>query len=56
MRSLKKRAICKSRNGESGNVMRGLMGTQRIREGTQGSRVGAQGIRVGILGMRVGTP
>ena len=32
-------AICKSRNGESGNGIRGMMGTWGIRAGTQGIRV-----------------
>ena len=44
-------AICKSRNGESGN---GMMGIQGIRVGMQGIGVGMRGIRVGMMGIRVG--
>ena len=39
-------AICKSRNRESGNGMRGMMGTRGIRLGMQGIRVGMRGIRL----------
>ena len=45
-------AICKSRNGESGNGMRGMMGTSGIRVGTREIRVGARGMGVEMLGMR----
>ena len=55
-------AICKSRNRESGNGMRGMMGmreirvrTRRIRVGMRGIKVGMQGIRVGMWGIRVVT-
>ena len=54
-------AICKSRNGELGNGMRGMMGTQGIRMGERGirvvtwrSKVGPRGIRAGMWGIRVG--
>ena len=47
-------AICKSRNGESGNGMRGMIGTRGIRAGTRGIRVGTRGIKVGMRGIRVG--
>ena len=50
-------AICKSRNRESGNGIRGMMGTQRIRVGTWGIRVGTRktrGIKVGMREMGVG--
>ena len=47
-------AICWSRNGESGNGTRRMMGTQGIRVGTWGIRVGKQGIRVGMWGIKVG--
>ena len=55
-----KRAICKSRNRESGNGMKETMEMRRIRVrmiGMRGIRVrliGMQGIRVGIIGIRVG--
>ena len=52
-------AICKSRNGELGNGMRGMMGTQGIRVGERGirvvtwrSKVGTREISVGMRGMR----
>ena len=35
-----KPAICKSQNGESGNGMRGMMGTRAIRVGKQRIKVG----------------
>ena len=38
--------ICKSQNGESGNGMRGMMGTRGIRMGMRGIGVGMRGIRV----------
>ena len=44
-------AICKNRNGESGNGMRGMMGTQGIRMGTWESRVEMRGMGVGMLEM-----
>ena len=44
----------KSWNGESGNGMRGMMGTRVIRVGTRGIRLGTRGIRVGTRGIRVG--
>ena len=47
-------AICRSRNGESGNGMRRMMGTRGIRVKTRGIRVGTQGIKVGMWGIRVG--
>ena len=54
-------AICKSRNGELGNGMRGMMGTQGIRVGERGirvvtwrSKVGTREIGVGMRGMGVG--
>ena len=46
--------ICKSRNGESGNGMRGTMGMRGIRVETRGIRVGTRGIKVGMRGIRVG--
>ena len=50
-----KTAICKNRNGESGNRMRGMremgVGMQGIRVGMQGIWVGMRGIRVGMWGM-----
>ena len=46
---MKKWAICKSRNGESGNGMRVMMGTQGISVGMRGMR----GIRAGMWGMGV---
>ena len=54
-------AICKSRNGESGNGMRGWWhgenqvgnaGNQGGSDGNQGGNVGMRGIRVGMMGMR----
>ena len=48
-------AICKSRNGESGNGMRGMMGTRGIRVGTRRIKVEIRGMGVGMLvtrGMR----
>ena len=48
-------AICKSRNGESGNRMRGKMGMREIRVGMiemLGVRGRIRGIRVGMIGMR----
>ena len=50
------RAICKSRNGESGNGIRGTMGRRGIRAETRGIRVGTRGIKVGMCGIRVGMP
>ena len=58
-------AICKSWNRESGNGMKGMMGTREIRVGMRGinvrtweirvgtweTKVGMQGIRVGMRGM-----
>ena len=44
----------KNRNAESGNGMRGMMGTRGIRVGTQGIRVGTGGMGMGMLGIRVG--
>ena len=43
-----------SRNGESGNGMREMMGTWAIRVETRGIRVGKQEIKVGMQGIRVG--
>ena len=43
-----------SRNGESGNEMREIMGTWAIRVGTRGIRVGKQETKVGMPGIRVG--
>ena len=37
-------AICKSRNRESGNGMRGMMGTRGITVGTRGIKVGMRGM------------
>ena len=45
-------AICKSRNGESGNGMGGMMGTRGIRVGTRRIKVEIRGMGVGMLGMR----
>ena len=45
-------AICKSRNGESGNGMGGMMGTRGIRVGTRRIMVEIRGMGVGMLGMR----
>ena len=50
-------AICKSRNGESGNGMWGMMGMRGIRVGMmemRGIRVGMWRIRVEMRGTRVG--
>ena len=44
-------AICKSWNGESGNEMRGMMGTQGIKVAMRKIRVEMREIRVGMLGM-----
>ena len=44
-------AICKNRNGESGNGMRGMMGKQGIRMGTWEIRLGTRGIKVGMRGI-----
>ena len=49
-----KPAICKSQNGESGNGMRGMMGTRAIRVGKQRIKVGMRWTRVGMRGMGVG--
>ena len=43
----------KNRNAESGNGMRGMMGTRGIRVGTGGMGMGMLGIRVGMRGIRV---
>ena len=43
-------AICKSRNGELGNGMRGMVGMQGITVGVMGMR-GMRGIRVGMRRM-----
>ena len=40
--------------GESGNGIRGIMGTQVIGVGTRGIRVGRRGVKVGRGGIRVG--
>ena len=48
-------AFCKSRNGELGNGMRGMMGTWRINAGMRRIRVGMRGMGVGMLGMQGGT-
>ena len=40
--------------GESGNGIRGIMGTQVIGVGTRGIRVGRRGVKVGMGGIRVG--
>ena len=45
--------ICKSWNRESGNRIRGVMGTRGIRMGTRGIKVEMQVIRVGMRGMVV---
>ena len=47
-------AICKNRNGESGNGMRRMMRMQGIRAVMRGIMVGMRGIRVGIQGIVVG--
>ena len=41
-------AICKSRNGESGNGMRGMMGMRGTRVGMRGMEVVIRGIWVGM--------
>ena len=41
-------AICKNRNGESGNGMREMMGMRGIRVRMMGMGVGLRGIRVGM--------
>ena len=46
--------ICKRRNGESGNGMRGMIGTRRISVRKLGTRVGTRGIKMGIRGITVG--
>ena len=46
-----KLTICKSRNGGSGNRMKGMMGMRGIREGMQRIRVRMQGIEVGMRGI-----
>ena len=43
-----------SRNGESGNGMREIMGTRAVRVGTRGIRVGKQEIKVGMREIGVG--
>ena len=45
-------SICKSREGELGNRMRGMMGMQRIRVRMRGIRVEMWGMEVGMWGMR----
>ena len=48
--------MCKSRNGESGNKMREMMGMRVIRLGMMGMwaiRMGLMGIRVGMQMMRM---
>ena len=47
-------AICKSQNGDVGNGMRGMMGTQGIKVGMRRIRVGMQEIRVGNARNQVG--
>ena len=57
-------AICKSRNGEVGNRMSGMMGMRRIRVGMMGMRgisvrmaeirVAIRGIGMGMQGVTVG--
>ena len=44
-------SICKSREGDLGNGMRGMMGMQRIRVGMRGIRVEMWGMEVGMWGM-----
>ena len=46
-------AIYKRQNGESGNGMKGMMGTLGIRVEAQGIRVGMRGIMVGMRKIRV---
>ena len=45
-------AICKSRNGEFGSRMRGMMVMWGIRVGMRGIRVGMMGMRGIMVGMR----
>ena len=47
-------AFCKSRNGELGNGMRGMMGTWGIKAGMRRIRVGMRDMGVGMLGMQGG--
>ena len=47
-------AICKSQNGELGNGMRGMMGTQGIKVGMRKIGVGMREIRVSNAGNQVG--
>ena len=47
-------AIFKSRNGESGNGMKGIMGMRGIRVGMREIGVGMRRIRVGVMGIRLG--
>ena len=54
LKSLNLKDIYKSRNGESGKGMRGMMRMREIRVGMQGIRVGMQGIRVKMQGIEVG--
>ena len=57
MMILKDGAICKSRNGESGNEMRGMTEMWGITVRMRGIRIGMiemWRIRVGIKGIRVG--
>ena len=48
------KAICKSRNGELGNRMRGLMGMRGTRVEMFGISLGMRGMGVGIQRMGVG--
>ena len=48
------RAIYKNRKGESGNVMRRMIGMRRIMVGMRGIMVWMWGIRVGMQGMGMG--
>ena len=53
----KELAICKSRNEESENGMRGMIGIRGIRVGMRRIRVGMwemRGIRMGMQGIMVG--
>ena len=45
--------ICKSRNGDSGNRMRGMIGTRRIKVRMRGTRVGTLGIKLRMWEVRV---
>ena len=45
---------CKSRNGESGDEMRGMIGTWGIRVRTGEIRMAMHGIKVGMQGVREG--